>query len=90
MNSSDGINLLPTHKQFNFFLIIQGAIESDKISQLVSIIKSISGVQIAAVVEQAPAKGLGPILQDLEIHLSELKKKKTVSLKRSMPLSEDQ
>jgi hypothetical protein len=33
---------------------------------------------------------LGPILQDLELHLTGLEKDKTEKLKRIMPLAEDQ
>lgn len=89
-NSSSGIILLPTHKQFSYFLIIQGAIPDDKIAQLISQIKSITGVQIAATINQEPIRSLGPILQDLEIYLSDLKKSKIEMQKRIMPLSEDQ
>lgn len=89
-NSSLGLSLLPTHKQFSFFLVIQGAIPEEKISQLVIQIKSIAGVQLAALINQEPIKALGPILQDLEIHLSELKKEKAEKQIRIMPLAEDQ
>jgi len=89
-NSASGIVLLPTHKQFSFFLIIQGAIPEDKIAQLVFQIKSIAGVQLAALINQGPIRSLGPILQDLEIYLSDLKKSKMEMQKRIMPLSEDQ
>jgi hypothetical protein len=70
--------------------VIQGAIPDEKISQLVAQIKSISGVQVAAVLNQEPIKTLGPILQDLEIHLTELNRQKAEKLKRIMPLAEDQ
>lgn len=89
-NSSSGLNLLSTHKQFSYFLVIQGAIPEEKVTQLVAQIKSISGVQMAAVINQEPLKTLGPILQDLEIHLTELKKEKAEKQKRIMPLAEDQ
>ena len=89
-NSSSGLNLLSTHKQFSYFLVIQGAIPEEKVTQLVAQIKSISGVQMAAVINQEPIKTLGPILQDLEIHLTELKKEKAEKQKRIMPLAEDQ
>jgi len=89
-NSSSGLNLLPTHKQFNFFLVVQGAIPDEKVSQLVAQIKSISGVQMAAVINQEPIRTLGPILQDLEIHLTLLNMEKADKQKRIMPLAEDQ
>ena len=89
-NSSSGLNLLATHKQFSYFLVIQGAIPGEKISQLVAQIKSISGVQMAAVINQEPIRTLGPILQDLEIHLTQLNTEKTEKQKRIMPLAEDQ
>lgn len=89
-NSSSGLNLLPLQKQFSYFLVIQGALPDEKVAQLVTQIKSISGVQMAAVINQEPIKPLGPILQDLEIHLTELKKEKAEKQIRIMPLAEDQ
>lgn len=89
-NSSEGINLLPTHKQFNYFLVVQGAIPAEKITLLVSRVKAIAGVQLAAIINQEPIRPLGPILQDLELHLSEIKKEKTNKQARFMPSAEDQ
>jgi len=89
-NSSLGLNMLPTHKQFSYFLVIQGAIPNEKVSQIVAQIKSISGVQMAVAINQEPIKTLGPILQDLEIHLVLLNKEKAEKIKRIMPLAEDQ
>jgi hypothetical protein len=89
-NSSSGINLLSTLKHFNYFLVVQGAIPEEKITQLVTRIKSIAGVQLAAIINQEPIKILGPILQDLEIHLTQLNKEKAEKQKRIMPLAEDQ
>ncbi len=89
-NSSSGLNLLPLQKQFSYFLVIQGALPDEKVAQLVTQIKSISGVQMAAVINQEPIRPLGPILQDLEIHLTELKKEKAEKQIRIMPLAEDQ
>jgi hypothetical protein len=89
-NSSDGLLLLPTHRQFSFFLIVQGAIPDGKVNSLVSSIKSIPGVQLAALIPQTPIKGLGPILQDLELHLTDLKREKQEYPNRIMPLAEDQ
>ncbi len=89
-NSSAGIVLLPTHRQFSYFLIIHGAIPNEKVSRLVSQVKSISGVQLAVSIKQETVKELGPVLQDLELHLTELKKKKNESQKRIMPSAEDQ
>jgi len=89
-NSNDGINLLPTHRQFSFFLVVYGAIPDGKVKVLVAQVKSIAGVQMAAVINHESVKSLGPVLQDLELHLSELKKNKAESQKRIMPLAEDQ
>ncbi len=89
-NSSSGILLLPTQKHFSYFLVVQGALPDEKVSQLVTKIKSITGVQLTAIVKQEPIKTLGPILQDLEMHLAELKQEKEEKQNRFMPLSEDQ
>lgn len=89
-NSSSGIKLLPSHKQFSYFMVVQGAIPEEKIVQLVAQIKSIAGIQLAAIINQEPIKTLGPILQDLEIHLSQINKEKAEQIKQIMPLAEDQ
>lgn len=89
-NNNAGINLLPTHKQFGYFLVIHGAIPDEKIKVLISEIKSISGVQLAAIVAQEPIKMLGPILQDLELHLTDLKQAKMLMKNRIMPSAENQ
>ncbi len=89
-NFNDGINLLPTHKQFGFFLVVHGAIPDEKVKQLIAQLKAIAGVQLAASIDQGPIKMLAPILQDLELHLTELKKDKEEKDKRIMPRAEDQ
>ncbi len=89
-NNSEVINLLPTHKQFGYFLVIHGAIPVEKVKQIIANIKSIAGVQLAALIAQEPIKALGPILQDLELHLTELKKEKANRKKRYMPPAEEQ
>lgn len=89
-NSNSGINLLPSHKEFNYFLIALGAIPDYKISLLVSQIKSINGVQIAANLPQKSNLAIPPILTDIELHLTELKKMKSEKQNLIMPLSEDQ
>ena len=89
-NSNEGLNLLPTHKQLGYFLVINGAIPDDKVKQLVAQVKSIAGVQMAINIMQDPIKALGPLLQDLELHLTELKKGKAEISKRIMPLAENQ
>jgi len=90
-NLNEGANLLPTHKQFGYFLVIHGAIPGEKVKQIISQVKSISGVQLAASMDQGPIKMLGPILQDLELHISGVKKnKKAEKNKRFIPPAEDQ
>ncbi len=89
-NFNEGINLLPTHKQFGFFLVVHGAIPDEKVKQLIAQVKSIAGIQLAASMDQGPIKTLAPIMQDLELHLTELKKNKTEKSKRFMPPAEDQ
>ena len=53
-------------------------------------IKSIAGVQLAALIKQEPVTALSPILQDLELHLTDLKKGKAEQNKRIMPSAEEQ
>ncbi len=89
-NSNSGLNLLPSYKQFSYFLIVQGAIPDDKITEIVSQVKSITGVQLAAIINQEPIKLMSPILQDLELHLGNIKKTKVENLKPFMPSSENQ
>lgn len=89
-NSNSGTILLPSHKQFNYFLIALGAIPNNKIAQLVLHIKSISAVQIAANLDQNSIAGIPSILIDIELHLSEQKKIESEKQNLIMPLSEDQ
>jgi hypothetical protein len=89
-NLGEGLYLLPAHKQFGYFLVIHGAIPGEKVKQLIARIKSITGVQVAALISQEPIKALGPILQDLELHLTDLKKGKAEIRKRIMPSAEEQ
>ena len=89
-NNSDGLFLLPLHKQFGYFLVIHGAIPDEKVKHLLTQVKKISGVQLAALIGQEPIKALGPILQDLELHLLDLGKQKAEKGKRIMPSAEDQ
>lgn len=89
-NNSDGIVLLPTQKEFGYFLVIHGAFPVEKVKQLIALIKSIAGVQLAALINQGPIKTLGPILQDMELHLTDLKTEISETRNRIMPLAEDQ
>lgn len=89
-NNNEGLYLLPAQKQFGYFLVIYGAIPADKIKQLAAQIKSISGVQLAAGINQEPGKIFGPILQDLELHITDLKRVKAENEKRFMPPAEEQ
>jgi hypothetical protein len=89
-NSNEGLNLLPAHKQFAYFLVIHGAIPEAKVKQILTQVKSIAGVQLAAIIGQEPIKTLGPILQDLELHLTDLKTGKAEKDKRIMPPAENQ
>ena len=89
-NNSDGMYLIPTHKQFGYFLVVHGAIPDEKVKQILGQVKKIGGVQMAAIIAQEPIKTLGPILQDLELHLLDLRKQKAEKGKRIMPSAEDQ
>jgi hypothetical protein len=89
-NNNLGMILIPTHRQFGYFLVINGALPQEKVIQLVSQTKAIAGVQLAALIKQDSIKGIGPVLQDLELHLTDLKMKKNEDQKRIMPLSEYQ
>jgi len=89
-NNSGNEQLIPALRQLNYFLMIQGSMPEEKIGQLVTAIKGITGVQLAALVKQETHKELANILQDLELHLLELKKKKEEEKRKIMPLSDDQ
>jgi len=89
-NNNGGNYLLPAQKQFGYFMIIHGAIPDEKVKQLVAKIKSIAGVQLAAIIGQEPIKTLSSILQDLELHLTDLKTEKAERDKRIMPSAENQ
>ncbi|MFZ4548024.1 MAG: IPExxxVDY family protein [Bacteroidales bacterium] len=89
-NSNAGLSLLPSYKQFSYFLIALGAIPDYRIAQLIAEIKSISGVQIAANLSQNSIPAIPAILTDIELHLTEQKMLKSENRNLIMPLSEDQ
>ena len=89
-NSNRETYLLPLHKQLSYLLIIKGAMPTDKISKLVSSIKSIPGIQLATLLNQSGIKSFDSIMEDLEMHLNTLKIKRTSLEKRIMPSAEDQ
>lgn len=89
-NNNDGSYVLPTYKQFNYFLFVFGAIREDKLKHLIGKIKSISGVQMAAIVPQEPIKQIESILIDMELHLTDLQSERNNKQKHYMPLAEEQ
>jgi len=90
VNKSEEAYLLPKQKEFGYFLVIHGAIPDEKVKQLLTQVKKITGVQTAALIGQEPIKALGPILQDLELHLLDMGKQKIEKEKRIMPSAEEQ
>lgn len=89
-NNNEGLSLLPNYKQFGYFLVIHGAIPEHKVNELQSQLKKIAGVQLAARLEPASIKTLGPILQDLELHLLDIVQDKEEKNIRIMPSAEEQ
>jgi hypothetical protein len=89
-NHNEGRFMLPSQRQFGYFLFIYGSCTEQIIISIVKGFKSIPGVQIAAVLPQSPIREMGGVLQDLEIHLTELKTAKDEIPKYIMPLSDDQ
>ncbi|NVO19440.1 MAG: IPExxxVDY family protein [Bacteroidetes bacterium] len=76
VSNTNGIGpMVASLKQINFFLILQGAAYRHHIDEMISLIRKIQGVQAAISINQSTTKDFGPILEDLELHILELKQK---------------
>lgn len=74
--NNSGISLLvPSLKQISYFLLIQGAAYQQHIDSMIASIRKIPGVQAALSVNQSGIKEMASLMEDLELHLIELKKK---------------
>lgn len=89
-NSNRAALILPMHKQLSYLLIIKGAIPAEKITQLIVSIKQIAGIQLATSLNQSTIKNFESVMEDLEMHLDVIKKRKADLVKRIMPSSENQ
>lgn len=89
-NLADGLLLLPKIKEFNFLLVVRGAMPPERVKQITAAVKRISGVRIATPVKQETIPELGPVLQEIEIHLIGITNQLANAKLRIMPRSEDQ
>lgn len=89
-NSNKTALILPSHKQLSYLLILKGAIPNDKISSLVISIKQIPGIQLATLLNQSTLKNFESVMEDLELHLDSIRKKKSANSIRIMPSAENQ
>jgi len=76
-NSSQGIKLIPSKREIDFFLLIKNAISSEKIDKIAREIRSIQNVVGVFSQNMTVIKDMDVILETLELHELEQMKKKT-------------
>lgn len=69
-------SMLYRYKQINFFLIYDGTPPFTDINTYISLIKKIANVQLVQEIKMGKNKGFEYLLQDLEMHLLELDRRK--------------
>lgn len=74
-NSISTSVLIPTLRQINYFLLLQGAAYQQHIDTMIASIRKIPGIQAALLINQSGIKEIPPLMEDLELHLIELQKK---------------
>jgi hypothetical protein len=74
-NSNGTTTLIPSLRQINYFLIIQGGAYQNHVDDIVSGIRRIQGVQAAIAIAQTSIKEIGPLLEDIELHILDLSRK---------------
>ncbi|MBK7173220.1 MAG: IPExxxVDY family protein [Bacteroidales bacterium] len=74
-NNNNSTFLIPSLKQINFFLLMQGAAYQQHIDTVSASLRKIQGVQAAILVNQSGIKEIGPLLEDIELHKIEIQKK---------------
>jgi len=67
--------LIPSLKQINYFLLLQGAANQQHIDTIIRSIRQIKGIQAVLAINQSGVKELTPLLEDLELHKLDMQKK---------------
>jgi len=76
VSNTDGTStLIPSLKQINYFLLLQGAAYKQHVDSMITNIRKIQGVQAVIAINQASIKEIGPILDDIELHILDLKQR---------------
>jgi hypothetical protein len=76
ISNNNGTNILiPSLKQINYLLLLQGAAYKQHVDGMITSIRKIQGVQAVIAINQASIREIDPILEDLELHILELKQK---------------
>jgi len=78
--------LIPSLRQINYFLLLQGSAYKEHIDGIIATLRTTQGIQAAIPIVPNTIKEFGPILEDLEIHVMEIKKaenSKTIPLRKS-------
>ena len=73
-NYNGKVHMIPSLRQIHFFLLLQGAAYKQHIEKIISGLRSTEGVQAAIPVPMKSLKETVGILEDLEIHVLNLKK----------------
>jgi hypothetical protein len=76
-NNSDGTLLLKMPARTDFFLIIRNPLNESRLSAILSIIRSISGILMVYEIDLAKYKQIDTVLEELEFHEMMIQKKQT-------------
>ncbi len=85
-NYNTSTYLIPSLRQVNYFLLLQGSAYKEHIDGIIATLRTTQGIQAAIPIVPKTIKEFAPILEDLEIHVMELKKaenSKTIPLRKS-------
>ncbi len=71
-NSNGEMLMLPTLKNFNYFLIVKGDAPDNQFDEVQRLLRNIPGIQAVFPVAPESVKTIPPILADLELHMIEV------------------
>jgi hypothetical protein len=76
VSNYNGTNtLIPSLKQINYFLFLQGAAYQQHVNSIIASIRKIQGIQVAIAIDPKSIKEMGGLIEELELHVLEMKQK---------------
>ncbi|PKP00902.1 MAG: hypothetical protein CVU14_06395 [Bacteroidetes bacterium HGW-Bacteroidetes-9] len=68
-NNFDRIKMIPEYKQADYLLFLKGQINNERLTSLISSIRTIKEIQLVFAIDKDKIKNLEGIMTDLEMHL---------------------